>query len=196
MNDGLENWLEVATKNLNTISQQQIRVEIETHVQDAVNAHVSAGQNLEQAMQNAILELGDPTQANQQFQHNHLTRTELARLEKLFGQHWVHAILISSLAVLLHLQGSPWLGASYLALGFELFMRVWIMRHRRWIRAALMLRPVLLALVFAGFGMHSSTTRHNNVGMLLAVGASWLLVSLWWWHNYAGIYRKLTLHRS
>jgi hypothetical protein len=32
--------------------------------------------------------------------------------------------------------------------------------------------------------------------MLLAVGAFWLLVSLWWWHSYAGIYRKLTLHRS
>ena len=196
MNDSLSRWLEVATRNINPISHARIRAEFEAHVQDAMNAHLAMGQNPDQAMHNAILELGDPTHANQEFLRTHLTTSELKRLERLFGQHWVQSVLVGGLGVLLHVQGSPWLGAAYFVLGIELFVRVWVMRHRHWLRLSLLLRPVLLALVFAGFAAHISTVKSHDVWMLLAVSAFWLAASVWWWHNYAGIYRKLTVHQS
>lgn len=73
---GLAGWLELATEGLESTAKRRIAHEIETHYTEAVADHMAAGQSAETAQSTALLELGNPLVAAENFQRTHLTVSE------------------------------------------------------------------------------------------------------------------------
>jgi hypothetical protein len=79
-------WLNIATDDLCAVAKKRIRLEIESHFQEAVDAHRSDGQTEAQAQTTALKDLGDAEVWAKHFRKSHLTGIEAERLAK----QWVH----------------------------------------------------------------------------------------------------------
>jgi hypothetical protein len=77
---GLAGWLEIATDGLESPARQRIANEIGTHYDEAVNAHLAAGEFEHSAQATALAELGDPQEASLSFKKSHLTEYEAKSL--------------------------------------------------------------------------------------------------------------------
>ncbi len=78
---GLAGWLEIATDGLEEPARQRIADEIGVHYAEAVSAHLAAGEPELSAHSAALANLGDPTEAAQNFQKSHLTELEAKSLK-------------------------------------------------------------------------------------------------------------------
>jgi hypothetical protein len=87
----LTQWLEEATAGLSAEAKERIKLEIESHFQEAVDAHRSDGQTEAQAQTTALEDLGDAEVWAKCFRKTHLTKDEAERLEKIWTSHkkWI-----------------------------------------------------------------------------------------------------------
>lgn len=70
---GLAGWLELATEGLESTAKCRIAHEIEAHCTEAIADHIAAGQSAQTAQSTALLELGNPLAAAENFQRTYLT---------------------------------------------------------------------------------------------------------------------------
>jgi hypothetical protein len=73
---GLAGWLEIATDGLEAPAKQRIANEIGAHFDEAVSAHLAAGESESSSRATALAELGDPQAAALSFNKSHLTEFE------------------------------------------------------------------------------------------------------------------------
>lgn len=78
----LSDWLRIATWRLADSAKERIRSEIESHYNQAVEAHRENGLSEFAAHAAALEELGDPEAAAKRFRKQHLTESEAEKLEK------------------------------------------------------------------------------------------------------------------
>jgi hypothetical protein len=83
----LTDWLSIATDDLCAAAKERIRLEIESHFQEAVDTHRADGQSEEQAQANALKDLGNPEVEGKRFRKTHLTEDEAERLAKRWASH-------------------------------------------------------------------------------------------------------------
>lgn len=86
----LSEWLEIATRKLTDASKERIRVEIEAHYAEAVEAHREGGLSEADAQSKALRELGDARAAARRFRKQHLTERENEWLK--FSDKWGRSI--------------------------------------------------------------------------------------------------------
>lgn len=86
----LSEWLEIATRKLTDASKERIRVEIEAHYAEAVNAHGDKGLSEADAQTKALAELGDAKVASRRFRKQHLTQQEDQWLK--YSEKWGRSI--------------------------------------------------------------------------------------------------------
>lgn len=79
----LSDWLRIATWRLADSAKVRIRIEIEAHYTQAVEAHRGNGLSETDARVAALTELGDPEAAAKRFRKRHLTEWEAYRLRRL-----------------------------------------------------------------------------------------------------------------
>jgi hypothetical protein len=91
----LSEWLEIVTRKLTDVSKDRIRVEIEGHYTEAVEAHREEGLSETDARTKAVAELGDAKAAARRFRKQHLTERE----EKMVTHSEKHWRKISSLVI-------------------------------------------------------------------------------------------------
>lgn len=77
----LTEWLAVATRGLTDASKDRIRLEIESHYTQAVEAHSANGESESDAQASALAQLGDAHAAASRFRKRHLTEREEKRLK-------------------------------------------------------------------------------------------------------------------
>jgi hypothetical protein len=77
----LSEWLEVATRKLVAPARERIRVEIEAHYAEAVEALLESGLSEAAATAKAVAELGTARAAAKRFRKEHLTEWEEQLLE-------------------------------------------------------------------------------------------------------------------
>lgn len=77
----LPEWLEIATRKLTDASKERIRVEIQAHYAESVEAHRENGLSESDAQTAALAELGDARAAARRFRKQHLTERENERLK-------------------------------------------------------------------------------------------------------------------
>lgn len=78
----LSEWLEIATRKLTNASKERIRVEIEAHYAEAVEAHREDGLSEADAQTAALRELGDANAAGRRFRKQHLTESDETTLKQ------------------------------------------------------------------------------------------------------------------
>lgn len=78
----LSEWLEIATRKLTYASKKRIRLEIEAHYVEAVEAHRENGLSEADAQTAALAELGNAKTAGKRFRKQHLTEREEKRLKE------------------------------------------------------------------------------------------------------------------
>lgn len=78
----LSDWLRIATWRLADSAKERIRIEIEAHYTQSVEAHRENGLSESAAHAAALVELGDPEAAAKHFRKRHLTELDTDRLEK------------------------------------------------------------------------------------------------------------------
>ncbi len=81
----LAQWLDVSTEHLSAPAKQRIKLEIESHFQEAVGAYRNEGQTESQARARALTDLGDAKTAWKHFRKSHLTEKEAKHLGKEWG---------------------------------------------------------------------------------------------------------------
>jgi hypothetical protein len=81
----LAQWLDVSTERLSAPAKQRIKLEIESHFQDAVEAYRNEGQTESEAQACALTDLGDAKTARKHFRKSHLTEKEAKELGKVWG---------------------------------------------------------------------------------------------------------------
>jgi hypothetical protein len=81
----LAEWLNTATADLSTVAKERIKLEIESHFQEAAQAYRADGQNEEQAQSAALKDLGDAKVWAKRFRKTHLTEDEATRLAKTWA---------------------------------------------------------------------------------------------------------------
>ncbi len=72
----LPEWLNAATNNLSAPAKERIKLEIESHFQQAIESHCAEGVTEGQAQTRALAELGDAKAAAKSFRKTYLTATE------------------------------------------------------------------------------------------------------------------------
>ena len=72
----LPEWLNTATENLSAPAQERIKLEIESHFEQAMENHRGEGLTESQAQVRALTELGDARAAAKSFRKSYLTATE------------------------------------------------------------------------------------------------------------------------
>jgi len=77
----LSDWLRIAAWRLADSARERIRVEIEAHYAQSVEAHRENGMSETAAHAAALAELGDPEAAAKRFRKQHLTEREEKRLK-------------------------------------------------------------------------------------------------------------------
>jgi hypothetical protein len=77
-------WLDVATKELIFPARERIKLEIAAHFEDAVERYRSEGATEPEAKTQALLDLGDPGDAAKRFRKEHLTESEMQRIDGHF----------------------------------------------------------------------------------------------------------------
>lgn len=80
--DGLNSWLQQATRRLSRDSAAQVRTEIQEHYEAARDVSMGGGATAEQAERAALSALGDPKDANREYRQVLLT----AREAKMLGE--------------------------------------------------------------------------------------------------------------
>lgn len=78
----LSDWLRIASWRLADSAKERIRIEIEAHYNQAVEAHRGNGLSESAAQATALVELGDPEAAAKRFRKRHLTEWEAEKLRK------------------------------------------------------------------------------------------------------------------
>lgn len=81
----LESWLDVATDGLCEDAQARIRGEVTSHYEDALQHARARGLAERDALDEALLSLGEPGIARRQLRRQHLTAKEVRRLERESG---------------------------------------------------------------------------------------------------------------
>lgn len=77
----LPEWLEIATRKLSQPAKDRIRLEIEAHYAEAVEAHRENGLSESAAQTSALAELGDAKDAGKRFRKQHITEREAQTLK-------------------------------------------------------------------------------------------------------------------
>lgn len=77
----LPEWLEIATRKLTDVSKDRIRLEIEAHYAEAVEAHRENGLSESTAQTSALAELGDAKAAGKRFRKRHVTERDAQTLK-------------------------------------------------------------------------------------------------------------------
>jgi hypothetical protein len=83
MDEGLWDWLQIATEGLCQNAVTRIILEIEAHYKEALIAHEEEGKSVAEARAMSLQELGDAKRAAKRFRKKHLTEKEHEKLEKL-----------------------------------------------------------------------------------------------------------------
>ncbi len=81
----LDSWLARATRQLSADSAAQVRAEIAQHFESSHEAAIAAGKTADEADRAALAALGDAKDANCQYRHVLITRTE-ARMLRTSGR--------------------------------------------------------------------------------------------------------------
>jgi len=81
-------WLAIATRNLVAPAKERIRLEIEAHYADSLNAHLEQGRSDVEARICALNELGDPIIAAKRFRAQHLTENQATLLKETVNIWW------------------------------------------------------------------------------------------------------------
>ena len=118
----LAEWLEQATNGLVAPARERIKLEIEAHYAEAVEARLAEGMNLESAEPAALEELGDVRAAAKAFRKQHVTGRDAAELQKLGNSYhggglWKRCLGIGMflpIASLLATWFAGWLGCACL----------------------------------------------------------------------------------
>jgi len=82
----LAEWLEIATKKLESAAKERIRTEIEVHYAEAVESHLADGLAESAARAAALSDLGDARIAARRFRRQHLTEGDVKMLQNLEKQ--------------------------------------------------------------------------------------------------------------
>jgi hypothetical protein len=85
MDEGLWDWLQIATEGLSHRASARIATEVEAHYNEAVSSHLAEGRSLVGAQVMAIEELGDAKKAARRFRKKHLTEREVKQLTERQG---------------------------------------------------------------------------------------------------------------
>jgi hypothetical protein len=83
----LDEWLSAATEKLSAPAKERIKLEIEAHFQDAIEAYRTEGQGDSEARVHALADLGDAKAAAKKFRKRHLTETETTHLKKTLNYY-------------------------------------------------------------------------------------------------------------
>jgi hypothetical protein len=184
---GLDNWLTIATGDLENSAQKRVKAEIESHYADAVADHILCGELEPVARSKAFIELGDPTAAKKKFKRLYLTQneakylvwTEKTAARPLFsmGIAWLDYGAVITVVLLFILMNCRIVGSFNFALIpgaliFEYFTARIIPRY-----AFLHLRPSLLRQTIA---FTSSTSDIFSPTLLTAffISPPWLMLGI------------------
>jgi hypothetical protein len=77
----LPEWLNAATENLSAPAKERIKLEIESHFQQAMESHCAEGLTEHEAQTRALTELGNAQAAARSFRKTHLTEKEANALK-------------------------------------------------------------------------------------------------------------------
>jgi len=77
----LPEWLNAATENLSAPAKARIKLEIESHFQQAMESHCAQGATEREARTRALMELGNAQAAARSFRKTHLTEKEANALK-------------------------------------------------------------------------------------------------------------------
>jgi hypothetical protein len=136
-------WLNIATDDLCAVAKKRIRLEIESHFQEAVDAHRADGQTKDQAKILALQDLGDAEAWAKRFRKTHLTEDEATQLAKEWAlyKNWN--------------SGLRELALSYLPCVFGLALNYCLLRkyHVSVLLQALLSVPCLVAPVLSFFAI-------------------------------------------
>jgi hypothetical protein len=101
-----DQWFSTATKNIAESELPKIRNELEGHILDAIEAHQQTGLSRIGAETQAVLELGDPLEANSEMRKLYLTTDEAKRIDQVlkinFGWIAGFPIFLLAYAILRH----------------------------------------------------------------------------------------------
>ncbi len=159
MNNSLQTWLEMATRNLAPRAVTQVSNEINAHVQSAVAQHQLEGMAEDAALELAVRELGSAAAAARGYRRAHLTVGEFKALDRhdLPIALWMSVVIPSSATgIWLNLTSrTPQLELVFFQAGLMLYSSLFLVAslYSRFERKAFFLLLAILALwVSAIFG--------------------------------------------
>jgi hypothetical protein len=81
----LNEWLQIATRELVAPAERRIWAEVTSHYEEAVEGHLQNGLPIALAQAAALAELGDAKAAGRRFRRTHLTVLDFEKVHKLLG---------------------------------------------------------------------------------------------------------------
>jgi hypothetical protein len=186
----LENWLSVATQNLEPRAAQKVWNEIAEHVENSVHQHQLEGMSEFEARALAVKELGDAHVSAKEFERTYLTASEFERLTKnkkqAKGLIWIGLAFLGVSAWMLYSQvsaSSVSLPLLLFYLSQALYYGVRGLAARRWSLGLFTISSLWLSIVsmLGTFFPSVALSREGSWLWLLLIGGLtvWGFVTTW-----------------